>query len=133
MKAEQIMHIMTQHGFAPELDEDGDIAFTSDDVDMNILLDAEDPDYISLGASFTGFGPAEQEAVYGIAAALSQSFKVGKAIVFDDDDSEFEVRFAVEAFVTPESLDRDLDRYVSLVQDMIAEFFDVLNGEDAAH
>ena len=66
---------------------------------------------------------------YALAAALSQTYKVGKVIVYDDDEG-FALRFSVEALVSPEIFYRDLPRYLDIVTEMIADFFDTAAGED---
>ena len=129
MTTQELLEIMQRHNLQAEADKDGDIHFTHEDISMTLLHDDDDPDYISLGAGFEDIDAELHEACYALAAALSQTYKVGKVIVYDDDEG-FALRFSVEALVSPEIFDRDLPRYLDIVTEMIADFFDTASGEE---
>lgn len=129
MTTQELLEIMQRHNIQAEADKDGDIHFTHEDISMTLLHDADDPDYVSLGAGFEDIDEELHEACYALAAALSQTYKVGKVIVYDDEEG-FALRFSVEALVSPETFDRDLPRYLDIVTEMIADFFDTATGVD---
>ncbi|HJA79593.1 hypothetical protein [uncultured Desulfovibrio sp.] len=129
MTTQELLEIIQRHNIQAEADKDGDIHFTHEDISMTLLHDDDDPNYISLGAGFEDIDEELHEACYALAAALSQTYKVGKVIVYDDDEG-FALRFSVEALVSPEIFDRDLPRYLDIVTEMIADFFDTAAGED---
>ena len=129
MTTQELLEIIQRHNIQAEADKDGDIHFTHEDISMTLLHDDDDPNNISLGAGFEDIDEELHEACYALAAALSQTYKVGKVIVYDDDEG-FALRFSVEALVSPEIFDRDLPRYLDIVTEMIADFFDTAAGED---
>lgn len=129
MTTQELLEILQRHNIQAEADKDGDIHFTHEDISMSLLHDDDDPDYISLGAGFEDIDEELHEACYALAAALSQTYKVGKVIVYDDEEG-FALRFSVEALVSPEIFDRDLPRYLDIVTEMIADFFDTASGAE---
>lgn len=129
MTTQELLEIMQRHNIQAEADKDGDIHFIHEDISMTLLHDDDDPNYISLGAGFEDIDEDLHEACYALAAALSQTYKVGKVIVYDDEEG-FALRFSVEALVSPEIFDRDLPRYLDIVTEMIADFFDTATGVD---
>ena len=102
MNTQELLDIMQRHNIQGEADKDGDIHFTHEDISMTLLHDDDDPEYISLGAGFEDIDEELHEACYALAAAISQAYKVGKVIVFDDEEG-FALRFSVEALVSPET------------------------------
>lgn len=121
-RAQMYKDFLSEEGYAPKLDEDGDVAFKCEGLNYLILIDEDDDEYFHL--VFPGFWPieseAEREQVLQAAAQATANTKVAK--VFPVRDTTWA---AIEMFCDPpESFKPVFRRSMSALRAGVQSFVD---------
>lgn len=114
------MSYLKKQGYKPEVDDDGDVTFESDDRSYFIGVDEDDPEFFRL--VLPNIWPIESELerlrVYEAVDQVNQSVKVAKIHTVGDN-----VWISVEAFQSDiEDFDAFFERYLNLIELCIEEF-----------
>jgi len=125
-RAQAYMNILTEEGYRPSLDEDGDVVFKKEGRSYLILIDENDPRFFRL--VFPNFWPIESELerarVVQAASATTGKIKVAKVFVVRDD-----VWATVELFVeTPDSAKAVFERSMSVLTEAVDTFAEQMRG-----
>lgn len=136
MDSQQIAGVLTQMGFKPETDQDGDIEFSYRDASFWITLDPEDEEYLKL----TSYGLYEnsqqlsEDELRLLAYRFTNLYKVNKAEYCGrgPEENVFVMRFCAEAFTNEVALQRLLPRAIGSLIEMGREFSETLEMQTDA-
>ena len=114
---------LTDEGYRPKLDDDGDIIFKAEGKPYYLQISADDLQFVRLAAYgvWTIESPAELEVAYRVTSAISARFKAAKAFVAEDEN----VHVTLEVLVpSPEAFGGLFPRLLSILQSAARELGD---------
>lgn len=125
---EAVYKFLSEEGFRPQIDQDGDIVFKAEGDTYVICFSENDSDFMTI-RKYLNIDPGQDISVYKLAHDITSNYKVGKCIIIGDD--ELTLLLAVETLEDMTNFRKNFERYLTIIKEMegdFAEGYDKLNS-----
>lgn len=120
-KQKIIFDYLSDEGYRPSYDDDGDILFKHEGNGYVVLFKDQDPDYTSLSEFFSIDFPDNQLFdVLKIINKVNAEYILGKIFLLEKDDKF--LRLQVDSFGSAEDFKNNFSRYLNILTQMEKDF-----------
>lgn len=114
-----IYEFLSEEGFRPKIDDDGDIVFKVSGDTYLICFREQDPDYISVRKYFS-LDEDHDLTIYRLANKITAQYVVGKCTIVDMNGDT--LLLEIDSLEELDSFKKNFERYLQIIQEMEADF-----------